>query len=56
MSRHIQLAVWNDEELSKLLGTMADRGRRRDANIHRTLQPEKANQKRDIGSIISYEF
>lgn len=49
--RHIQLAVRNDEELSKLLGdvTIADGGVL--PNIHQNLLPKKSGKSRDdIGS------
>ncbi|KAI7733702.1 hypothetical protein M8C21_020685 [Ambrosia artemisiifolia] len=54
--RHLQLAVRNDEELSKLLGgvTIANGGVL--PNIHATLLPKKAGkEKGDIGSA-SQEF
>ncbi|KAK4340674.1 hypothetical protein RND71_039175 [Anisodus tanguticus] len=54
--RHIQLAVRNDEELSKLLGhvTIANGGVL--PNIHQNLLPKKAGSgKGDIGSA-SQEF
>ncbi|KAK6141300.1 hypothetical protein DH2020_024936 [Rehmannia glutinosa] len=54
--RHIQLAVRNDEELSKLLGnvTIANGGVL--PNIHQTLLPKKAGGKdKEIGSA-SQEF
>nr|GMD81843.1 histone H2AX [Ipomoea batatas] len=54
--RHIQLAVRNDEELSKLLGdvTIANGGVL--PNIHQTLLPKKAGSgKGEIGSA-SQEF
>ena len=54
--RHIQLAVRNDEELSKLLGcvTIANGGVL--PNIHQTLLPKKVGKdKGDIGSA-SQEF
>ncbi|CAM8896995.1 unnamed protein product [Rhodiola kirilowii] len=54
--RHIQLAVRNDEELSKLLGhvTIANGGVL--PNIHQTLLPGKSGEgKGEIGSI-SQEF
>ena len=55
--RHIQLAVRNDEELSKLLGqvTIANGGVL--PNIHQTLLPKKqgGGGKGDIGSA-SQEF
>lgn len=54
--RHIQLAVRNDEELSKLLGmvTIANGGVL--PNIHQTLLPKKAGKdKGELGSA-SQEF
>lgn len=54
--RHIQLAVRNDEELSKLLGgvTIANGGVL--PNIHQNLLPKKASKgKGEIGSV-SQEF
>ncbi|GFP94811.1 histone h2ax [Phtheirospermum japonicum] len=54
--RHIQLAMRNDEELSKLLGcvTIANGGVL--PNIHQTLLPKKAGGKdKEIGSA-SQEF
>lgn len=54
--RHLQLAVRNDEELSKLLGhvTIANGGVL--PNIHQTLLPKKvAGKKGEIGSV-SQEF
>jgi histone H2A len=53
--RHIQLAVRNDEELSKLLGTVTIAAGGVMPNIHQTLLPKKAGQKGDIGSA-SQEF
>ncbi|XP_019164418.1 PREDICTED: histone H2AX-like isoform X1 [Ipomoea nil] len=53
--RHIQLAVRNDEELSKLLGdvTIANGGVL--PNIHQHLLPNKSGKGKDIGSA-SQEF
>ncbi|RRT83415.1 hypothetical protein BHE74_00001440 [Ensete ventricosum] len=54
--RHIQLAVRNDEELSKLLGTVTIASGGVLPNIHQTLLPSKAGKgKGDIGSA-SQEF
>ena len=54
--RHIQLAVRNDEELSKLLGTVTIAAGGVMPNIHQTLLPKKAGgHKGDIGSA-SQEF
>ncbi|KAJ0935104.1 putative transcription factor Hap3/NF-YB family [Helianthus annuus] len=49
--RHIQLAVRNDEELSKLLRSMTIANGGVLPNIHSTLLPKKAGkEKGDIGS------
>ncbi|KAF8661172.1 hypothetical protein HU200_003200 [Digitaria exilis] len=55
--RHIQLAVRNDEELSKLLGAVVIAAGGVLPNIHQTLLPKKAGGKgkADIGSA-SQEF
>nr|GEU70753.1 probable histone H2AXb [Tanacetum cinerariifolium] len=54
--RHIQLAVRNDEELSKLLGSVTIANGGVLPNIHSTLLPKKAGKdKADIGSA-SQEF
>ncbi|CAN1843788.1 Probable histone H2AXb [Linum perenne] len=53
--RHIQLAVRNDEELSKLLGSVTIANGGVLPNIHNTLLPKKAGGKGDIGSA-SQEF
>ncbi|KAG6536155.1 histone H2AX [Zingiber officinale] len=54
--RHIQLAVRNDEELSKLLGTVTIASGGVLPNIHQTLLPSKGGKgKGDIGSA-SQEF
>ncbi|KAF8699780.1 hypothetical protein HU200_010168 [Digitaria exilis] len=55
--RHIQLAVRNDEELSKLLGAVVIAASGVLPNIHQTLLPKKAGGKgkADIGSV-SQEF
>lgn len=53
--RHIQLAVRNDEELSKLLGTVTIANGGVLPNIHQTLLPKKMGKGRDdIGA--SQEF
>ncbi|MQL76898.1 hypothetical protein Taro_009282 [Colocasia esculenta] len=48
--RHIQLAVRNDEELSRLLGTVTIANGGVLPNIHQTLLPKKQGGKGDIGS------
>ena len=54
--RHIQLAVRNDEELSKLLGSVTIANGGVLPNIHQTLLPNKAaGGKPDINSL-SQEF
>lgn len=54
--RHIQLAVRNDEELSKLLGSVTIANGGVLPNIHQTLLPKKMGKgKGDIGSA-SQEF
>ncbi|XP_059625785.1 histone H2AX-like [Cornus florida] len=54
--RHIQLAVRNDEELSKLLGTVTIANGGVLPNIHQNLLPHKTGKgKADIGSA-SQEF
>lgn len=54
--RHIQLAVRNDEELSKLLGTVTIASGGVLPNIHQNLLPHKPGKgKGDIGSA-SQEF
>jgi histone H2A len=53
--RHIQLAVRNDEELSKLLGTVTIAAGGVMPNIQQALLPKKAGNKGDIGSA-SQEF
>ncbi|KAB5556302.1 hypothetical protein DKX38_007211 [Salix brachista] len=54
--RHIQLAVRNDEELSKLLGSVTIANGGVLPNIHQTLLPKKIGKgKGDIGSA-SQEF
>ncbi|XP_042008699.1 histone H2AX-like [Salvia splendens] len=56
--RHIQLAVRNDEELGKLLGSVTIANGGVLPNIHRTLLPKKAGEgkgKGEIGSA-SQEF
>ncbi|KAK0602599.1 hypothetical protein LWI29_035117 [Acer saccharum] len=54
--QHIQLAVRNDEELSKLLGSVTIANRGVLPNIHQTLLPKKVGKgKGDIGSA-SQEF
>lgn len=53
--RHIQLAVRNDEELSKLLGSVTIAAGGVMPNIPTALLPKKAGNKGDIGSA-SQEF
>ncbi|CAA3033184.1 histone H2AX-like [Olea europaea subsp. europaea] len=53
--RHIQLAVRNDEELSKLLGSVTIAKGGVLPNIHQTLLPKKTGGKGEIGSA-SQEF
>jgi histone H2A len=55
--RHIQLAVRNDEELSRLLGAVTIAAGGVLPNIHQTLLPKKAGSKdkAEIGSA-SQEF
>ena len=54
--RHIQLAVRNDEELSKLLGSVTIANGGVMPNIHQNLLPKKVGKgKGDIGSA-SQEF
>lgn len=54
--RHIQLAVRNDEELSKLLGTVTIANGGVLPNIHQNLLPKKSGKgKGEIGSA-SQEF
>jgi histone H2A len=56
--RHIQLAVRNDEELSKLLGTVTIANGGVLPNIHTVLLPKKSGKggKGEIGGSISQEF
>lgn len=54
--RHIQLAVRNDEELSRLMGSVTIANGGVLPNIHQNLLPKKAGKgKGDIGSA-SQEF
>eukprot|EP00873_Tetraselmis_striata_P039386 jgi/Tetstr1/459650/TSEL_005006.t1 len=53
--RHIQLAVRNDEELSKLLGNVTIAAGGVLPNIHSVLLPKKADKKGASGSV-SQEF
>ncbi|CAI9754689.1 unnamed protein product [Fraxinus pennsylvanica] len=53
--RHIQLAVRNDEELSKLLGSVTIANGGVLPNIHQTLLVKKTSGKGEIGST-SQEF
>lgn len=55
--RHIQLAVRNDEELSKLLGTVTIAAGGVLPNIHTVLLPKKTGKGgKDIGGSMSQEF
>ncbi|KAK3193942.1 hypothetical protein Dsin_025252 [Dipteronia sinensis] len=54
--RHIQLAVRNDEELSKLLGTVTIANGGVMPNIHQTLLPKKMGKGRDEIGSASQEF
>ncbi|KAI5424232.1 histone H2AX [Lathyrus oleraceus] len=54
--RHIQLAVRNDEELSKLLGTVTIANGGVLPNIHQTLIPKKAGKGKDEIGSASQEF
>ena len=45
-ARHIQLAVRNDEELNKLLGSVAIAGGGVLPNIHANLLPKKSQSKK----------
>ena len=48
--RHIQLAIRNDEELSKLLGTVTIAAGGVLPNIHSVLLPKKSSKKESEGS------
>ncbi|CAI9762262.1 unnamed protein product [Fraxinus pennsylvanica] len=50
--RHIQLAVKNDEELSKMLGSVTIANGGVLPNIHQTLMPKKTGGKGEIGSAL----
>ncbi|KAF0910342.1 hypothetical protein E2562_001522 [Oryza meyeriana var. granulata] len=54
--RHIQLAVRNDEELSRLLGTVTIAAGGVLPNIHQTLLPKKAGGKGAVIGSASQEF
>ncbi|KAK6940889.1 Histone H2A/H2B/H3 [Dillenia turbinata] len=54
--RHIQLAVRNDEELSKLLGSVTIANGGVLPNIHQTLLPKKAGKGKDEIGSMSQEF
>ncbi|KAH7568854.1 hypothetical protein JRO89_XS06G0061500 [Xanthoceras sorbifolium] len=54
--RHIQLAVRNDEELSKLLGTVTIANGGVLPNIHQNLLPKKMGKGRDDIGSASQEF
>ncbi|KAL5851650.1 hypothetical protein ACOSQ3_006768 [Xanthoceras sorbifolium] len=54
--RHIQLVVRNDEELSKLLGTVTIANGGVLPNIHQNLFPKKMGKGRDDIGSASQEF
>ncbi|KAH7549757.1 hypothetical protein JRO89_XS13G0077500 [Xanthoceras sorbifolium] len=54
--RHVQLAVRNDEELSKLLGTVTIANGGVLSNIHQNLLPKKMGRGRDDIGSASQEF
>ncbi|KAL5805776.1 hypothetical protein ACOSQ4_028509 [Xanthoceras sorbifolium] len=54
--RHVQLAVRNDEELSKLLGTVTIANGGVLPNIHQNLLPKKMGKGRDDIGSASQEF
>ncbi|KAK9904811.1 hypothetical protein WJX75_002958 [Coccomyxa subellipsoidea] len=54
--RHIQLAVRNDEELSKLLGNVTIAAGGVLPNIHSVLLPKTKGGKKDASGAVSQEF
>ena len=54
--RHIQLAVRNDEELSKLLGNVTIAAGGVLPNIHSVLLPKKTGKKEGASGSVSQEF
>ncbi|CAL8463922.1 g3457 [Coccomyxa elongata] len=54
--RHIQLAVRNDEELSKLLGNVTIASGGVLPNIHSVLLPKGKGKKGETGASLSQEF
>ncbi|KAL3134894.1 hypothetical protein ABBQ32_007860 [Trebouxia sp. C0010 RCD-2024] len=54
--RHIQLAVRNDEELSKLLGNVTIAAGGVLPNIHSVLLPKKTGKKDGASGSVSQEF
>lgn len=54
--RHIQLAIRNDEELSKLLGTVTIANGGVLPNIHSVLLPAKSGKKGANPGTVSQEF
>ncbi|KAK6937466.1 Histone H2A, C-terminal domain [Dillenia turbinata] len=54
--RHIQLAVRNDEELSKLLGSVTIANGGVLPNIHQSLLPKKTGKGKDEIGSVSQEF
>lgn len=54
--RHIQLAIRNDEELSKLLGTVTIANGGVLPNIHSVLLPAKSGKKGEKAGTVSQEF
>lgn len=54
--RHIQLAVRNDEEFSKLLGTVTIANGGVLPNIHQNLLPKKAAKGKGESGSVSQEF
>lgn len=54
--RHIQLAVRNDEELSKLLGSVTIANGGVLPNINSVLLPKKVGKRKDVIGSVSQEF
>ncbi|KAL5065969.1 hypothetical protein RYX36_027706 [Vicia faba] len=54
--RHIQLVVRNDEELSKLLGTVTNANGGVLPNVHQTLLPKKVGKGKEEIRFASQEF